>query len=73
VYGYLDHLHTLGATELSITSAHALSAGGLRHEHRDPFDRIIAAQSLLERIPLVSADPIFRDLAVMVYGDRARA
>ncbi len=66
VHGYLTHLRTLGATELAISSVHALSAGGLRHKHRDPFDRIIAAQSILESIPLVSADPVFRDLAVTV-------
>lgn len=66
VHGYLAHLRTLGATELLISSAHALSAGGLRHKHRDPFDRMIAAQSLMEGVPLVSADPIFKDLAVTV-------
>ena len=32
--------------------------------HRDPFDRIIAAQSILEEIPLISSDKIFDDYNV---------
>jgi PIN domain nuclease of toxin-antitoxin system len=27
--------------------------------HRDPFDRILMAQSIEEKLPLVTADPIF--------------
>jgi PIN domain nuclease of toxin-antitoxin system len=27
--------------------------------HRDPFDRIIASQSIVEKIPLISSDKIF--------------
>ncbi|MGH7201887.1 MAG: hypothetical protein ACREJB_14870 [Planctomycetaceae bacterium] len=29
------------------------------HHHRDPFDRLIAAQAMVEQIPLLSADPAF--------------
>jgi PIN domain nuclease of toxin-antitoxin system len=28
-------------------------------EHRDPFDRLLAAQALVERIPVISRDPAF--------------
>ena len=41
---------------LPITCAHARLAGSLPGEHRDPFDRMLAAQSLLEGATLVSAD-----------------
>ncbi|MGI8937529.1 MAG: PIN domain-containing protein [Iamia sp.] len=41
---------------MAITGRHALTAGLLRWEHRDPFDRIIAAQCMLESVPLVTAD-----------------
>ena len=34
----------------------ALLAGRLAGEHRDPFDRMIAAQALLEGVPVVSPD-----------------
>ncbi|MDA8425026.1 MAG: type II toxin-antitoxin system VapC family toxin [Treponema sp.] len=43
--------------ELPMTAAHCLKAGSLPGEHRDPFDRMLAAQSLLEGIPVVTADP----------------
>lgn len=56
VHGYPDHLARLGADELPITSHHALMAGTLTWDHRDPFDRMIAAQCMVESIPLVTAD-----------------
>ena len=58
VLGYAAHLATLGARELPITSAHALSAGLFAAEHRDPFDRMLAAQAIAEGLPLVTADPV---------------
>lgn len=44
---------------LPLTLDHAERQITLPFHHRDPFDRLIAAQSLVEGIPLVSADPIF--------------
>ena len=58
VKGYLAHLTTLGARELPVGSAHALAAGLFAVEHRDPFDRVLAAQAIAEHIPLVTADPV---------------
>ena len=40
-----------------MTSQHGLLAGGFDAEHRDPFDRIIAAQAIVEGALLVTADP----------------
>ncbi len=45
--------------ELPIRIRHSLVAAHLPMHHRDPFDRMLAAQSLTERLPLVSSDPIF--------------
>jgi len=56
VHGYHDHLDRLRVGELAITGAHALSAGGLTWEHRDPFDRMIVAQAMAEALPVVTAD-----------------
>lgn len=53
----------LGAQLLPITSSHAISAGSLDWTHRDPFDRILAAQAMSEGVELVSADRIFVELA----------
>lgn len=60
VDGYPSHLARLGADELTVTSQHALTAGRLRWEHRDPFDRMIVAQAMLESVPVVTADRALR-------------
>ena len=40
-----------------ITVTHARAAGAIVSPHRDPFDRLLAAQALTESQILVSADP----------------
>lgn len=45
---------------LPITPEHAKLAGFLPGTHRDPFDRMLAAQSQIEGMPLVTADPVFK-------------
>ena len=45
---------------LPISIEHALRAGDFQVDHHDPFDRMLAAQSLLEDVPLVTLDPAFR-------------
>jgi PIN domain nuclease of toxin-antitoxin system len=48
--------------ELRILQAevsHVIRAGFLPLHHRDPFDRLLAAQALELAIPIVSRDPIF--------------
>lgn len=49
---------------LPITLDHAEWQAGLPFHHRDPFDRPLAAQAIVERIPLVSADEIFDEYEV---------
>ena len=51
---------------LQVSDAHALAAGLLPGHHRDPFDRIIAAQALVEGLTLVSRDPAFADFGCKV-------
>lgn len=46
-----------GFIGLPITAAHGLRAGAYPQPHRDPFDRILAAQTELERLVLLTADP----------------
>jgi PIN domain nuclease of toxin-antitoxin system len=47
---------------LDITAAHAIRAGLLPRVHRDPFDRIIAAQAQAENLHVVSRDQELRAL-----------
>ena len=52
-------LRSLDVEWLPIRAAHAITAGQLEMSHRDPFDRLLIAQSLVERVPLVSKDEVF--------------
>jgi len=44
---------------LSITVPHLVTVSTLPLHHRDPFDRLIIAQAMVEQLPIVSADPAF--------------
>lgn len=46
---------------LPITFAHTLENNRLPFHHRDPFDRIIIAQAIVENINFISADAAFDD------------
>lgn len=49
---------------LPITVAHALKAGSLEGHHRDPFDRMLIAQGIIEKVPIVTRDPAFSSFNV---------
>ena len=49
----LEHLRT---NLLEIRCEHALLVETLSFHHRDPFDRLLVAQAIEERLPLLSAD-----------------
>jgi len=44
---------------LSLTLEHGAEVSRLPFHHRDPFDRLMIAQSMCDQIPIVSADPAF--------------
>lgn len=56
-------LRAAGLGSLPITAQHALTAGRLDWDHRDPFDRLLAAQALTEGLELVTVDPAFLAVA----------
>lgn len=47
-----------------ITVLHAQRAGGLPGPHRDPFDRMLAAQAQIEDLPIITNDLVFDDYGV---------
>lgn len=51
-----DQLERNAFTPLPITLGHALSVATLPAIHRDPFDRVLVAQAVHERMTLVSGD-----------------
>ena len=49
-----------GVAPLAVKHSHALGAALLPDHHRDPFDRMLVSQAMLERASLVTADPQLR-------------
>ena len=54
-----DDLKANSIEILPINFAHTVENNQLPFHHRDPFDRIIAAQSIVENIDIISVDAIF--------------
>jgi len=44
--------------ELPVTIAHTVRLGTLPNHHRDPFDRLLVAQAVEERLTIVTHDPL---------------
>lgn len=62
----LETLRRSGLRVLPITAEHALAAGELPRHHDDPFDRMLVAQALMERLTLVTRDGRLRDYQVAI-------
>ena len=60
---YLDFLEELGAEELPVSTHHAHFAGKFEWTHRDPFDRLLAAQASVSNLTLITNDPVFGELS----------
>ncbi len=55
-----------GFEPLAISVEHGRAAGRLPGPHKDPFDRMLAAQALIEDVLLVTNDPAFAGFGVKV-------
>ena len=56
---FIQVIEAQGFTQLAVSVQHALQAASLPTHHRDPFDRMLIAQGLIEGLPIVTPDPIF--------------
>lgn len=66
-----EQLEVDGFNLLPISLEHTGRVAALPFHHRDPFDRLLAAQALAEDLSLVTVDPVFRRYGVRASG-RAR-
>lgn len=67
-------VEALSLTPLPIFLSHALRVAELPAHHRDPFDRILVAQSQIENLPLMTADPWLTKYEVeILWAARSRA
>ncbi len=53
---FQEQVRRAGYIELPVSMRHAAIAGDFPAEHKDPFDRILAAQALHENLTLLSND-----------------
>ena len=56
-----------GYNELVITSHHTLLVAHLPPHHKDPFDRILIAQTMAEGLTLLTSDEIMSQYSSVVY------
>ena len=61
---YQSLLAADGFQQLAINTNHALLAGSFTQPHRDPFDRILAAQAQIEQLTLISCDPTLAQFGI---------
>lgn len=61
-----DAIAAVGFVELPITIGHALAVERLARHHRDPFDRMLIAQALVEGLTIVTRDARFEPYGVPV-------
>jgi PIN domain nuclease of toxin-antitoxin system len=54
-------------SSLTITDEHAFLAGQLPPHHRDPFDRMLVAQSNFENMTLISSDQLISQYQVNIF------
>jgi PIN domain nuclease of toxin-antitoxin system len=52
-----DRMLATGVLGLPVEHRHALFVAGLPAHHRDPFDRILVAQAIVESLPILTSDP----------------
>jgi PIN domain nuclease of toxin-antitoxin system len=55
-----------GFTYLGVELTHTARVNVLPFHHRDPFDRLLVAQAMIEGMQLVTADPALKDYGVPV-------
>lgn len=64
------HLDQMGIVDLAVDRYHSFRVAQLPWHHRDPFDRLILAQSIVEKLPLITADEQLMDYPVTIVDAR---
>jgi PIN domain nuclease of toxin-antitoxin system len=64
VRDFTGYLNREKFESLSVTVEHGTRAGLLPGPHRDPFDRMLAAQAQVENLPIISNDTVFDSYGV---------
>ncbi|CAN5156922.1 type II toxin-antitoxin system VapC family toxin [soil metagenome] len=62
---------SLGFQRLPIADAHLVALEGLPHVHRDPFDRLLVGQALVERLTVLTTDRVLAQYSIPVLDARS--
>ncbi len=66
-----DQMTSNAVQGLPVEASHALHVFHLPSHHRDPFDRMLIAQSQLENLPIITSDPLFSKYKVKtIWNER---
>jgi len=69
-----SQMAALSMTSLPVYLSHSLRVAELPHHHRDPFDRLLIAQSEIERMPLMTADAAIAEYDLeIIWAGRGKA
>lgn len=60
----LERVADSGVRTLGLAAEHGISVAALPAHHRDPFDRLLIAQAIVETLTVVTADARFQDYGV---------
>ncbi len=63
----LDEIREQRFDLLALRPEHFVALGKLDRHHRDPFDRLLIAQGIAERLPVATNDPTFTRYPVEVF------
>ena len=55
-----EHLAATKTYPLAVQHSHALRVASLPRHHSDPFDRLLIAQAQIEKLPILTADPLLK-------------
>ncbi len=61
-----NQIRSNGFQLLPIELAHVLALENLSWHHKDPFDRLLIAQAMVEGVPVISSDPMFAKYPIQV-------
>ncbi len=64
-----ERVASSGFKLLAVEARHGWAVRDLPSHHRDPFDRLLIAQAIVERLPIATADPVFERYDVDVIWD----
>ena len=61
-----EWIERAGFQSMPVTAEHAQLAGGWDIAHRDPFDRMLAAQARIEKVPLATVDNLLKGFSINI-------